>query len=188
MSSFIEIIQKCLSPNNTIRIEGESEIQEKSNINLYESLTECTNIMTDDNGKKEIRQFCATYIRYIFKNENYLKQWELFPEENKLMIKQKILACLASSIPEIRNSTSIAISSICKYELPKNRWNEIIDILNNTSRNNNINYRLASLNTIYHIIIDLDYNELKQSHINTFLSAIFENFDLNNLIIFHQII
>jgi hypothetical protein len=56
MSSFIEIIQKCLSPNNTIRIEGESEIQEKSNINLYESLTECTNIMTDDNGKKEIRQ------------------------------------------------------------------------------------------------------------------------------------
>ena len=186
MSSFIEIIQKCLSPNNTIRIEGESEIQEKSNINLYESLTECTNIMTDDNGKKEIRQFCATYIRYIFKNENYLKQWELFPEENKLMIKQKILACLASSIPEIRNSTSIAISSICKYELPKNRWNEIIDILNNTSRNNNINYRLASLNTIYHIIIDLDYNELKQCHINTFLSAIFENFDLNNLIVFHQ--
>ena len=75
MSSFIEIIQKCLSPNNTIRIEGESEIQEKSNINLYESLTECTNIMTDDNGKKEIRQFCATYIRYIFKNENYLKQY-----------------------------------------------------------------------------------------------------------------
>ena len=184
MSSLEEIIQKCLSPDNEIRIEGEKQIQEKSSSNLYLSLTECTNLMTNDNGKKEIRQFCATYIRYIFKNENYLNQWELFPEENKLSIKQKVLACLASSIQEIRNATSIAISSICKYELPKNRWNEIIDILNNTSRNENINFRLASLNTINHIVSDLDYDELNQNQINIFLGAIFENFNLNDYNVF----
>ena len=53
MSSFEEIIQKCLSSDNKIRKEGEKQIEEKSLSNLYLSLTECTNIMTNDNKRNK---------------------------------------------------------------------------------------------------------------------------------------
>ena len=49
----------------------------------------------------------------------------------------------------------------------------MIDILNNNSRNENINFRLASLDTIEHIVSDLDYEDLNKNQINIFLGSIF---------------
>ena len=80
MSSFEEIIQKLLLSDNKKCKEGVKQIEKKLLSNLYLSLIECRNIMTNDNEKKEICRFSTTCIRYIFNHENYLNQWELFQE------------------------------------------------------------------------------------------------------------
>ena len=159
--SLISIIQKCLSPDNIIRNEGEKQLQSKINENYSQILLEIVEILTNENQEENIRQYSATFIRYLFNNPTYLTKWDNTEQNFRELIKSKILACLASNSQIIRKSTSISIAAICKYEIPKKSWPNIIDILNSTALNKeNVNYRITSLIAIGHILDELNISDL----------------------------
>ena len=176
--SLISIIQKCLSSDNLIRNENEKLLQSKVEENYSQILLEMVEILTQENQEEKIRQYSATFIKYLFKNRIYLMKWENSDQNFRDLIKQKILSCLASNSQLIRKATSIAIASICSFEIPRKNWNNIIDILNSTALNkDNINYRLTSLIAIGHIIDELKITDLTKEEINKLLTAITLNID-----------
>jgi DNA-binding CsgD family transcriptional regulator len=144
-----------------IRNENEKLLQSKVEENYSQILLEMVEILTQENQEEKIRQYSATFIKYLFKNRIYLMKWENSDQNFRDLIKQKILSCLASNSQLIRKATSIAIASICSFEIPRKNWNNIIDILNSTALNkDNINYRLTSLIAIGHIIDELKITDL----------------------------
>ena len=178
--SLISIIQKCLSSDNNIRNENEKLLQSKVDENYSQILLEMVDILTQENQEEKIRQYSGTFIKYLFSHNNYLLKWENNDQNFRDSIKQKILACLASNSQLIRNATSMAIASICKYEIPRKNWNNIIDILNSTALNKeNINYRITSLIAIRNIIDELNITDLTKEEINKLLTAITLNINSN---------
>lgn len=187
-------LQNCLSSNNAIRKDAEHIIQSKFTSDYVNTLNICCDILTNENKATNIRQLCATCIKNLLNKEEYVPKWEQTEIQMKNTIKQKILSCLASSVHEIRLVTSLVVSSICKLELPKRQWNDIVDILCATSQHENINFKLSSLITIGYIAQDVDTKDLTQEQVSAFLNAInlnmnaIENCNDNDIIILKQAI
>ena len=178
--SFSSYIEQILSSNNVARKEGELFITSQLDENFINCLNNCCDILTNENENHKIRQLCATIIKNILNKPEYISQWEKLDGSSKDIIKNKILACLASNSHDIRCATSLVIASICRQEIPKGGWIQIFDILYNTSQLNNNDYRISSIITIGYIAQDLKYNDLNQEQINKCLSAIVNNLNSNN--------
>ena len=161
MSLLVQIIEKCLSPDNVIRKNAEQELMKYCDQNLFEILSQFSNFIAQDSTPSPIRQFCGTFLKHIFLNEKYASIWFTFSPEQKNLIKNNILGSLASENDETKRTCSMAIASLAKIEIPKG-WN-IIEIICNAATHQNINYKITSLITLQNII---DYlgNEQLQSH------------------------
>ena len=91
-----KIFEKCLSPDNILRRTGEQELFTYCGNNFYQTLQEsCTMILTNE-FPDEIRQFSGTFLKYIFSHENYLKPWNSLTKEQSELIKNSLMASLAS--------------------------------------------------------------------------------------------
>ena len=161
MSLLIQIIEKCLSPDNVIRKNAEQELIKYCDQNLFEILSEFSNFIVQDSTPSSVRQFCGTFLKHIFLNEKYASIWFTFSPDQKNLIKNNILGSLASENDDTKRTCSMAIAALAKIEIPKG-WN-IIEIICNASTHQNINYKITSLITLQNII---DYlgNEKLQSH------------------------
>lgn len=182
-----KIFEKCLSPDNILRRTGEQELFTYCGNNFYQTLQEsCTMILTNE-FPDEIRQFSGTFLKYIFSHENYLKPWNSLTKEQSELIKNSLMASLASEKHDVRQTSSLAIAALAKIEIPKG-WN-VIQVLFNTSHHENDNYRITSLLTFKNII-DFMGNKLKPEEINMMLSAFSDNLDpkLNQNVIHYGVV
>ena len=57
---------------------------------------------------------------------------------------------------------STCISAIATQELPKGEWDDLIKILSENSANPDLNFRLASIQTLGFLCEDLDPENLNQ--------------------------
>ena len=135
--------------------------------------------LSDEKEPKEIRQLSATLIKNTISNSDYIKKYLEIPSEKKIFIKNNILSTLASPILDIRKAAALAVAGICKIELPNNQWNNIFDILCNTSQNENLYIQLSSLTTLEYIyeeigIKDIDL-ETKAKLLNTYYFLLDKN-------------
>ena len=176
MSQLFQLIQNCLSPNNTLRSNSEKEILEYCNQNLFQILSQFCNFIEQENTPSDIRLFCGTFIRHIFSNDKYISVWNSFSLEDKNLIKNKLLGCLASEKDDIKKTCSLSIAAIAKVEIP-NGWN-IIDIICNAALHQNINYKITSLKTLQNMIDFIDKN-LKQNEKQQILLSLTTNMTIN---------
>ena len=75
MSKLVELIIKCLSPDNNTRTKGEQELNNETSQNFYNVLVELSLLITKSDTSSNIRQFCGTYIKYLLNNEQFLQLW-----------------------------------------------------------------------------------------------------------------
>lgn len=160
MSLLVQIIQNCLSPNNSLRSNAEKELLNLCDQNLYQILLEFSNYISDDSTPSNVRKFCGTFLKHIFSNEKYISIWNTFSPEMNNLIKTKLLASLASESADTKKACSLAIASMAKVEIPKG-WN-IIEIICNAAIHQNINYKITSLITLQNIIDFLGEEKLQQ--------------------------
>ena len=158
MSSFTQLIQNCLSSNNTLRTNAEKEILNLSDQNLFQVLTQLCNLITDNSTPGDICLFCGTFIKHIFSNDKYISIWNTFSSEQTNFIKNNLLGNLASEKNDIKKTCSLAIAAMAKVEISKG-WN-IIEIISKTAIHENINYKITSLITIQNLL-DFIGNKLK---------------------------
>ena len=176
MSQFlIQIFEKCLSPDNLLRRAGEEDLITYTNKNFFQTLTECCSIIVTNESPTEIRQFGGTFLKYIFSQDSYINQWNNFTKEQIELVKNSLMASLASEKQDIRQTSSLAIAALAKIEIPKG-W-KVIEVLYNTSNHENDNYRITSLITLKNIIDFMGFR-LKQEEINLILAGFTNNMDL----------
>ena len=159
MSSFLQLIQNCLSPDNNLRTNAEKEILKYSDQDLFQVLTQLCKLIVDDSTPGNICLFCGTFIKHIFSNDKYISIWNTFSSEQITFIKNNLLGNLASEKNDIKKTCSLAISAMAKVEIPKG-WN-IIDIICKASLHENINYKITSLITIQNLLDFIGKDNLK---------------------------
>ena len=113
--------------------------------------------------------------------------WINLTKDIRNQIKLEIIKHLASTNSEVRKGISIAIAGIAHIELPRNEWPELINILVINSKNENLTYKSASLETLNNICEDAnesffrDYEEIREI-IDVFCSSTyFSNIDIQLL-------
>lgn len=77
------------------------------------------------------------------------------------------------------NFNSQITSGICKLEIPRGEWPDIINTLIQTSSHENPNFRMASIVTIGYISQELTPNHLSSQEVDDILSALIGNMKLD---------
>ena len=180
------ILSNILIPDSTIRSQAENQINLLVSQNFPHFLISISSKLSEENEKKEIRQLSATLIKNLISNTNYIQQYLQIPSEKKQIIKNNILSTLASPILEIRKAAALAVAGICKIELPLNQWDNIFDVLINTTQNENLFIQLSSLTTLEYIYEEINIKDININIIakllNTYYSLL-DNKDNNNELI-----
>ena len=172
----IQSLSNILSPNFNLRTQAEKQINLLVSQNLSQFLISISERLSDENEKTNIRQLSATLIKNMISKPNYIQKYFQIPLEPKQNIKNNILSTLASPIIEVRKAAAIAVAGICKIELPNKQWNNIFDILCNTSQNENLYIQLSSLTTLEYIYEEIDIKDItldnKAKLLNTYYSLL----------------
>ena len=183
----IQSLSNILSPNFNLRTQAEKQINLLVSQNLSQFLISISERLSDENEKTNIRQLSATLIKNMISKPNYIQKYFQIPLELKQNIKNNILSTLASPIIEVRKAAAIAVAGICKIELPNKQWNNIFDILCNTSQNENLYIQLSSLTTLEYIYEEIDIKDItldnKAKLLNTYYSLLDNDNNNEELII-----
>jgi importin subunit beta-1 len=85
------------------------------------------------------------------------------------------LATLASPKTLIRNQIASLLAQIGKIEIPRKEWSDLIPVMCNNSKSQDMNIRLASLKTLGYICEELQTNDLDDTTKNSIILALLEN-------------
>ena len=162
--------------NLYIRKESEANFESLAKQNLGDFLCLLSEELSNEDKIKENRQLAASIIKnLIVIHEGMQKEWLQMDESKRNQIKLYILSTLASSHREVRRAVSSTIAGICKVELPLGKWGEIISTLSQNAFNENMNFRLASLETLGYICEELSNKSINQNDVELIISALLKN-------------
>jgi importin subunit beta-1 len=168
------LLQEALSPDQNRRNQAEVNIEMIASQNFGGFLISCAKELCDEGKQKGIRQIAATLIKNMISNTpKYKGFWEQLDRDSKLQVKQHVLSTLASSDKDVRKAAGIAVAGICKVELPIGEWTDIIDVLCQTSQNENKNIQLASVTTLGYISQEISTRDLNDDSVGKVLSCIY---------------
>ncbi len=166
------ILSEALSGDETRRKQAEMMIDIIASQDFATFLLNCSKELSDESKNKNIRQIAATLIKNMITiTEKFKGQWSLLSPDIKAEIKQRVLSTLASSNNDIRKAAGLAVAGMCKTELPLGEWPQIIDILTQTSQNENKNIKLASIITLGFIAQEITVNDLTDEEMCKILNA-----------------
>lgn len=90
-------------------------------------------------------------------------------------IKEALLSMLANTDHTIIKAAATCVAAIAVIELPLGLWTNVIELLSTNANSNDINVRLASLQTLGFICEDINPDCLPQETMNLILSALMNN-------------
>ncbi len=171
-----KLLTDARNPNHFLRKESEAKFESLAKQNLGDFLCLLSEELSSEDKIKENRQLAASIIKnLIVMHEGMQKEWLLLDETKRSQIKLHILSTLASSQREVRRAAGSTIAGICKIELPLGKWSEIISTLSQNAFNENMNFRLASLETLGYICEELSSKSINQNDVELIISALIKN-------------
>lgn len=90
-------------------------------------------------------------------------------------IKEALLSMLANQDPTVIKAAATCVAAIAVIEVPCGQWPDIIPNLSNNSYADDMNVRLASLQTLGFICEDIDPSFLAQDQMNLIIHAVLTN-------------
>ncbi len=106
-----EIFKLCLSPDNLSISEGEKRIENLANTNFGDLLINFAEFLANESKPVRERQLCATLIKNLI---NFIPQhsgkWGLLQDEQKTLIKNFTISCLASEDRDIRKAAALTVA------------------------------------------------------------------------------
>ena len=170
------LLTEARSGDKHIRTNAEAQLSLMANQNFPQLLYLLSEELSNENKLKENRQLSASIIKNsIVYHDKLLDEWKKINTDLKNQIKTRILSSLASNIKEVRKSASSAVAGICKIELPEGKWPEIIECLVSNSFNQNLNFRLASLETLGYICEEINVKSISTQEVDAILTALIKN-------------
>lgn len=176
--NFLTLIETCQSINNEQRDQAEKQISVIALDNLIFILDGLASLLCTENAPENSRVYAATIIKnFVYYNEKLTAQWHGASDEQREMIKNKILSSLASNSKRVRRAACYTVATIAKIELSKGRWGEVITNLIQNSSHEQEAIQLASIQTLGDITEDIPFNLLSSET----TASIVEVFILNML-------
>jgi importin subunit beta-1 len=96
----------------------------------------------------------------FWQDERFVDLWIHQAGDFKQNVKIAVIATLASPSKIVRSQIASLISAIAEIEIPRGEWSDLIASLCQNAQNDQMQIRLASLQTIGHICEDLHPNDL----------------------------
>lgn len=167
------LYEAALSGNDTLRRQAEAKIDIIATQDFGGFLLNLSSELSDESKDKGIRQVASTLIKnMITKQDKYKGQWLNLAPEVKLEVKQRVLSTLASADNDIRKAASLAVAGICKIELPLSQWTDIVEILCQTAKNQELNIKIASIITLGYIAVEVTPRDISDEQMCSVLSTI----------------
>ncbi len=173
-----QILSNALSPDKSINQPAMEEIMKLSQSNFSYFLHTLGDILSNESKPKNIRQLSAILIKNsLIHFENLQNKWKNeLTGEDKNKIKLLILSSLASKYKEIRSSASNVIASICKIDQPiMTYWPDLIDSLTKNCFNEDINLKLAAIETLGYICEEISIKGIDTSTVDNILNSLIQN-------------
>ena len=171
-----KLLTDARNHNLQTRKDAESKIEYLAKQNLGDFLYTLSEELSNEEKLKENRQLAATIIKnLIVIHEGMQKEWQKMAESKQNEIKLRILSSLASTVSQVRKAAGSTIAGICKIELPLGKWPDIILSLVQNSFNENMNFRLASLETLGYICEELSTKTINPKDVELILTAFIRN-------------
>lgn len=179
-NGLLEILSQLRSSDtNTIK-GAENQIQYYAFNYFPETVSQLSDILVDENIKKENRQLAASLLKnWITLNESLQSKWLQMNPSIQEDVRNKVLATLASNDKTIRKAAGFTVAGICKVELPQNKWPNIIPSLIQNCQNENLNIKLASLETLGLILEELRPRILSTEVVDQILNAVLSSLQSN---------
>jgi len=178
----IEILLKdALSNEKEVNTKASNSLNKLALENLSNFLQSLGKILCDDSKPTDIRQLSAILMKNsLLYVETLQNEWKnKLSNEDKQNIKMLVLSSLASSFPEIRTSSSSVVASISKIDQPiTQNWPDLIISLTKNSFNNDINLKLAAIETLGFVCEELNAKNIDTQTVDLIMNALIEN--LNN--------
>lgn len=106
-----EILTQCRSPSDSVRREGELNIDRMATNNYGGLLVQCAQELADESKSSENRQLCATLIKnMVCHMEKHMNNWPQLSNDMKTTIKNYTLSCLASENKDVRRAAGLAVA------------------------------------------------------------------------------
>ena len=173
-----EILANALSGEKALREDAERKLQQLALRNFPEFLYNLASELADESKPTKIRQMAATYIKNSISVASELKDiWvnKLDPSV-KDQIKALVLSTLATKFKEVRAAAGLVIAGICRVDMPlSEKWPALVDSLTQSSYNENVNIRLAAIESLGYVCEELTAKTIDSSAVDSILSALIQN-------------
>jgi importin subunit beta-1 len=129
-------------------------------------LATLTKEIADEGNSEAIRQMaclvCKNFISNKNNDEKYNDFWVGLDHVFKDNVKTAVTATLASPSALVRGQIASLIAAIASIEIPRGEWTDLISNLCTNAGNENLEIRLASLQTIGYICEELTTKDLSK--------------------------
>ena len=95
------------------------------------------------------------------------------------MIKEGIIAQLASPIALVRAQVANVVSTIACIEIPRHEWDDLLPLLCANSEHEDYNIRMSSLTTLGYICEEIDPESVIDPIKNQIIVALIKNIDID---------
>ena len=144
---FLNTISKMLSPNNEERRLAEENIKKWIKETYLQVLQSCNKFIICDQLKPDIRRY-ACYILGLLTKENCNEDWQKIGLDLKTSVQNNSLGLLGDKEPSIRQSACTLVNSICIISIKDQGWPNLISILCNACKSDNIEFKISAVKTL----------------------------------------
>ncbi|CRK48695.1 hypothetical protein BN1723_008142 [Verticillium longisporum] len=153
-SEINQVLGNSLSPDANLRQAAEQQLTQAAETNFPLYLATLVQELANENTQGSIRAAAGLALKNAFTARDFARHQDLqtkwlqgTDEETKTQVKNLTLQTLASSNAQAGQAAAQVISSIAAIELPRNQWQDLLNILvKNTQVKNLTLQTLASSN------------------------------------------
>ena len=136
-----------LSPKNEERRLAEENIKKWIKETYLQVLQSCNKFIICDQLKPDIRRY-ACYILQLLTKENCYGDWQKISLDLKTNVQNNSLSLLGDKEPSIRQSACTLVNSICIISIKDQGWPNLISILCNACKSDNIEFKISAVKTL----------------------------------------
>lgn len=175
-TDLVNSIKLLLSSNTQEILVAQNKINNLLDTNFESVLYNLATIFGQTQYQVQIRQHAAILLKNTLNLRGALfEKWVNLNEQVVEAIKSNVISCLVSEHLLIRKAGSFCVSAIAAYELPLQRWGEIIHALIENATDPNVIQRETSVTTLLFIGQDIDRQLLNEKTVQDIILAVGKN-------------
>ena len=144
---FLEAISKMFSNNNEERKASEKNIQTWLQETYLQVLLSCNKFIVSEELPTNLRQY-SCYLITLCTSISHYQDWQNINLEVKKSVQANALGLLGNKNPSIRQHACIMVTSIFEISVRDQGWPDLINILCGACNNDNIDFKIAAINTL----------------------------------------